>query len=203
LVRNEKSWHLHIILFLIIDHAWSWGMVPATLHIPELGPERPQKPGLNQLYCGGVSKCTMSKNLTRPAFNATRGHLPHCRTLATLTIPTDHSVILQRAGCPPSGLPALSLGGPQRPKIHPCGISRNCLTLKSSHVPPASALVAADWLRLAMGGETSCIICFERPKSHLAVPCSHLCVCGPCSELMRECPYCREPVMMWLAPRPV
>ena len=54
-----------------------------------------------------------------------------------------------------------------------------------------------------MGGETSCIICFERPKSHLAVPCSHLCVCGPCSELMRECPYCREPVMMWLAPRPV
>ncbi|EOD33820.1 hypothetical protein EMIHUDRAFT_229099 [Emiliania huxleyi CCMP1516] len=44
-----------------------------------------------------------------------------------------------------------------------------------------------------MGGETSCIICFERPKSHLAVPCSHLCVCGPCSELMRECPYCREP----------
>jgi len=31
------------------------------------------------------------------------------------------------------------------------------------------------------GGETPCIICFERPKSHLAVPCSHLCVCGPCS----------------------
>ena len=54
-----------------------------------------------------------------------------------------------------------------------------------------------------MGGETSCIICFERPKSHLAVPCSHLCVCGPCSGLMPECPYCREPVMMWLAPRPV
>ncbi|EOD28973.1 hypothetical protein EMIHUDRAFT_234335 [Emiliania huxleyi CCMP1516] len=54
-----------------------------------------------------------------------------------------------------------------------------------------------------MGGETSCIICFERPKSHLAVPCSHLCVCRPCSALMRECPYCREPVMMWLAPRPV
>ena len=37
------------------------------------------------------------------------------------------------------------LGGPQRPKIHPCGISRNRLTLKSSHVPPASAVVAADW----------------------------------------------------------
>ena len=29
-----------------------------------------KKPGLNRLYCGGVSECTMSKNLTRPAFNA-------------------------------------------------------------------------------------------------------------------------------------
>ena len=25
-----------------------------------------KKPGLNRLYCGGVSECTMSKNLTRP-----------------------------------------------------------------------------------------------------------------------------------------
>ena len=54
-----------------------------------------------------------------------------------------------------------------------------------------------------MGGETTCIVCFARVKSHAAVPCGHLCACGPCSELMRECPYCREPVMMWMAPRPV
>mmetsp|Transcript_4892 Transcript_4892/g.14316 ORF Transcript_4892/g.14316 Transcript_4892/m.14316 type:complete len:149 (+) Transcript_4892:960-1406(+) len=40
----------------------------------------------------------------------------------------------------------------------------------------------------------------EAAEQHLR---SHLCVCGPCSELLRECPYCREPVMMWLAPRPV
>jgi hypothetical protein len=65
---------------------------------------RIKKPGLNRLYCGGVSECTMSKNLTWPAFNATRGHLPHCRTLATLTIPTGHSVTpAGRGGCPPSG----------------------------------------------------------------------------------------------------
>ena len=25
-----------------------------------------KNPGLNRLYCGGVSECTMSKNLTRP-----------------------------------------------------------------------------------------------------------------------------------------
>ena len=54
-----------------------------------------------------------------------------------------------------------------------------------------------------MGGETTCIVCFARVKSHAAVPCGHLCACGPCSELMRECPYCREPVMMWMVPRPV
>ena len=42
------------------------------------------------------------------------------------------------------------IGGKQRPKIHQCGISRNRLTLKSSHVPPASAVVAADWLQDVM-----------------------------------------------------
>ena len=46
------------------------------------------------------------------------------------------------------------LGGRQRPKIHQSGISRNRLTLKSSHVPPASAVVAADWLRLDGSMET-------------------------------------------------
>ncbi|EOD17419.1 hypothetical protein EMIHUDRAFT_210114 [Emiliania huxleyi CCMP1516] len=39
-----------------------------------------------------------------------------------------------------------------------------------------------------MGGEITCIVCFARVKSHAAVPCGHLCACGPCSELMQECP---------------
>ena len=33
-----------------------------------------KKPGLNRLYCGGVSECTVSKNLTRP--------VGKCRSLA-------------------------------------------------------------------------------------------------------------------------
>ena len=41
-----------------------------------------------------------------------------------------------------------------------------------------------------------------RVKSPAAVPCGHLCACGPCSEQMQECPYCREPVMMWMVPAP-
>ena len=48
----------------------------------------------------------------------------------------------------------LVVGGGQRPKIHQCGISRNRLTLKSSHIPAVSAVVAADWLRLDGGMET-------------------------------------------------
>ena len=46
------------------------------------------------------------------------------------------------------------IGGAQRPKIHQCGISRNCLTLKSSPIPAVSAVVAADWFRLDGGMET-------------------------------------------------
>ena len=52
-----------------------------------------------------------------------------------------------------------------------------------------------------MGGETTCIICFTRPKTHAAGPCGHQCACGPCSERLQLCPYCREPVVMWIATR--
>eukprot|EP00966_Prymnesium_polylepis_P214963 4978700-Prymnesium_polylepis.1 len=54
-----------------------------------------------------------------------------------------------------------------------------------------------------IGGETTCIVCFSNPKSHAAVPCGHQCACGPCSEQMQACPYCREPVMMWMLMRVV
>ena len=52
-----------------------------------------------------------------------------------------------------------------------------------------------------LGGETTCIVCFTRPKTHIAVPCGHQCACGACADRMRECPYCREPVMMWMLQR--
>lgn len=58
-----------------------------------------------------------------------------------------------------------------------------------------------------LGGESTCIICFTRPKSHAAVPCGHRCACADCSakimERDRRCPYCREEVMMWMIPREV
>ncbi|EOD09473.1 hypothetical protein EMIHUDRAFT_197921 [Emiliania huxleyi CCMP1516] len=48
-----------------------------------------------------------------------------------------------------------------------------------------------------IGGQTTCIVCFTRPKSHVAVPCGHQCVCGPCSARLRACPYCRTPAERW------
>jgi hypothetical protein len=57
----------------------------------------------------------------------------------------------------------------------------------------------------SIGGQTTCIVCFTNPKTHVAVPCFHQCVCANCAARpeMRKCPYCREPVMMWKQPHVV
>jgi hypothetical protein len=55
----------------------------------------------------------------------------------------------------------------------------------------------------SVGGQATCIVCFTNPKSHLAFPCGHQCSCGPCSERMTTCPYCRQPVIGWTQARVV
>ena len=52
-----------------------------------------------------------------------------------------------------------------------------------------------------IGGETTCIVCMAHPKSHIAVPCGHLCACGVCAERMQDCPYCRASVQQWVHAR--
>ncbi|EOD22843.1 hypothetical protein EMIHUDRAFT_195240 [Emiliania huxleyi CCMP1516] len=54
--------------------------------------------------------------------------------------------------------------------------------------PPAESTI---------GGQTTCIICFTNPKSHLATPCGHQCACGRCSARLEKCPICRAPVTGW------
>ena len=49
-----------------------------------------------------------------------------------------------------------------------------------------------------IGGDTTCIVCFERPKTHFAAPCGHMCACATCADRMEECPCCRAPVVMWM-----
>jgi len=44
--------------------------------------------------------------------------------------------------------------------------------------------------------EKLCVICQERPKDHVIVPCFHMCVCGECVPMLgkpRQCPLCRTP----------
>jgi hypothetical protein len=41
-----------------------------------------------------------------------------------------------------------------------------------------------------------CVVCFARPKTHVFVPCGHLCACAPCSSKSMDtsgaCPICRK-----------
>ena len=40
--------------------------------------------------------------------------------------------------------------------------------------------------------------CFSKPKDHSAVPCGHVCVCESCSAKLKACPYCAQPVQLWM-----
>ena len=61
---------------------------------------------------------------------------------------------------------------------------------------PASCLSSGP--ESSVGGDTTCIVCFASPKTHLAAPCAHQCVCGPCAAKLQRCPYCRTDVKMWV-----
>lgn len=39
----------------------------------------------------------------------------------------------------------------------------------------------------------SCCVCFDRPKTHVFVPCGHLCICSDCSSKLNSdnCPICQ------------
>jgi hypothetical protein len=61
--------------------------------------------------------------------------------------------------------------------------------------PPPSAQDAA-------ANNHECVICLERPKNALLVPCGHLCLCMPCAQSLttpkhsaaNTCPLCRAVV---------
>ena len=43
---------------------------------------------------------------------------------------------------------------------------------------------------------TSCVICMEKPKNSLCLPCKHLCMCEDCCHVssIDKCPICRNPI---------
>ena len=52
----------------------------------------------------------------------------------------------------------------------------------------------------AEGADDSCVICLDAPKTHVLVPCGHMCLCAACcDDLMggtRQCPICRQDAVM-------
>jgi len=40
-----------------------------------------------------------------------------------------------------------------------------------------------------------CKICFEREKSAVFSPCSHVCACLHCATQCNQCPICRVPIL--------
>ena len=45
--------------------------------------------------------------------------------------------------------------------------------------------------------QEECVICLERPKSHVIIPCGHRCCCEICSAMLlsqrKRCPMCQGP----------
>ena len=49
-----------------------------------------------------------------------------------------------------------------------------------------------DWERLKQ--ERACVVCLDRVKNIIFLPCAHLAACVECSVSMQKCPVCRAPV---------
>lgn len=42
---------------------------------------------------------------------------------------------------------------------------------------------------------SKCVVCMERPRSHVLIPCGHLCVCDVCALIVHTCPLDRSEVV--------
>ena len=46
----------------------------------------------------------------------------------------------------------------------------------------------------------SCVICFEAPRTHIFIPCGHMCGCKLCCKKVmsnnKKCPICNKTAMM-------
>jgi len=40
--------------------------------------------------------------------------------------------------------------------------------------------------------DSECIVCMERPRSRVFIPCGHVCLCEFCAPALKKCPVCRK-----------
>ncbi len=66
------------------------------------------------------------------------------------------------------------------------------LKLMNTKQPIYASDIAKEVERLKK--ELSCVICFERQKVIISMPCHHLASCVVCSEALQTCPVCKKKV---------
>lgn len=76
------------------------------------------------------------------------------------------------------------------------GLLRNATTYRGRK--PSSDVSASDSTDAARI-DNVCVICTDRPKTMVMLPCRHLCLCADCSQRLlfmyqQTCPMCRQPV---------
>lgn len=49
-------------------------------------------------------------------------------------------------------------------------------------------------LQAATGAKMECLVCMDKERNTVILPCSHYAVCGECLVQCRNCPVCRGPM---------
>ena len=115
------------------------------------------------------------------------GAVAHLLGQASLQVPAGSSDADAGAAAPVAATVSVTL---ERPPSLPVTV----MSLATAHFDTGRPDVPES----TIGGQTTCIVCFSNPKSHVAVPCGHQCACSNCSAKMKECPVCRTPVATWV-----
>ena len=115
------------------------------------------------------------------------GAVAHLLGQASLQVPAGSSEADAGAAAPVAAMASAAL---ERPPSLPVTV----MSLATAHFDTGRPDVPES----TIGGQTTCIVCFSSPKSHVAVPCGHQCACSKCSAQMKECPVCRTPVATWV-----
>lgn len=83
----------------------------------------------------------------------------------------------------------------------PPPINHQVVQLAQLHTLPPTTSDAATEVASTVNDSSTCAVCLEKRRTHVAIPCGHMCVCAKCSKtnLVRsKCPICRVAVEKWI-----
>ena len=77
-----------------------------------------------------------------------------------------------------------------------CLIDAESVSLEKPSTPPKPRVTSID-LRLetwSLMQQLKCLVCHDRPRSHVLLPCSELTLCSTCVSRARVCPKCHTQI---------